>query len=203
MGGEMEAAVERGRTLAAAVGGVTGPDDPQVRIAEELLANPPTGLAEMRAEATPESAASWVRNHPLTAVAAEEDRNRLEEIDDQLEYQTRLIEEVRSLNADQAQTIQGYADKFAQIRYYRDMWMRRAVRLGWHQDSTTGKWLPPMTEDEMSSFWMDRADRLEAEKKEWEQQRRNMTEEIDGLIEAAEYWRNKAGFDHNTDLIPE
>ena len=53
-----------------------------------------------------------------------------------------LNQELRELNGQQSQTISRYADRFARIRYERDMWMRRAVRLGWHQDDQ-GKWQPP------------------------------------------------------------
>ena len=53
-----------------------------------------------------------------------------------------LNQELRELNGQQSQTISRYADRFARIRYERDMWHRRAVRLGWHQDDQ-GKWQPP------------------------------------------------------------
>ena len=113
----------------------------------------------------------------------------------------RLLEELRGLNDQQSQIISRYADRFAGIRYERDMWMRRAVRLGWHQDDQ-GKWVPPPG-DEEQDFWRDRAVRLEQEAEEWREQRQGMADERDGLMSAAEYWREKAGFDENTDLVPE
>ena len=113
-----------------------------------------------------------------------------------------LNQELRELNDQQSQTISKYADRFANIRYERDMWHRRAVRLGWHQDDQ-GKWQPPPEDDEERTFWRDRSVRLQGEADLWQEQRKEMADEIDGLIEAAEHWRRKAGFDEGTDLVPE
>ena len=98
------------------------------------------------------------------------------------EHLERLVEELRELNAEQAQTISKYADRFATIRYQRDMWHRRAVRLGWWQDEL-GKWQPPPEEDEEQTFWRDRAVRLQEEADAWRAQRQDMSEEIDALLE--------------------
>ena len=119
-----------------------------------------------------------------------------------LEQLELLNQELRELNAQQSETIQSYADRFATIRYDRDMWMRRAVRLGWHQDEQ-GKWRPPPERDEEQTFWRDRAVRLQNEADVWAEQRREMADERDGLMSAAAYWRGKAGYDEDTDLVPE
>ena len=110
-----------------------------------------------------------------------------------LEQLELLNQELRELNGQQSEIIGKYADRFARIRYERDMWMRRAVRLGWHQDEG-GKWVPPPEDDEEQTFWRDRAVRLQNEADEWKEVRQAMADERDGLITAAEYWRErKAG----------
>ena len=52
------------------------------------------------------------------------------------------LAELRELNARQAELISGHARQMAELLSEAEMWMRRAVRLGWHQDAE-GKWLPP------------------------------------------------------------